>query len=75
MKLKQTRDYAVCVNVNPLRGGHLGQSGHGHNVAGLNHDKTGASRHLHLADRDGEALGTAQLSGCLLYTSDAADEL
>ena len=60
-RLEQAGDLAGLVHVNALSGGNLGQTGHGHDVAGLGHQEAGAGVDLHLADGDLEAAGSTQL--------------
>ena len=57
---EQADDATVFVNVDLLSGGNLGQTGHGHDVAGQRNDKACAGRDLQVANGDGKVLGRAQ---------------
>ena len=58
--LEQAGDSAITIHVDFLGRGHLGQTGHGHDVAGKGHNKARSGTDLQVADRDGEALRSPQ---------------
>src|SRR5690606_41060546 len=53
--LEEADDVAVLVEADLVGGGHLGQSRHGHDLAGDDDDELGAGSEPHLAHRDNVA--------------------
>src|SRR5699024_4565698 len=58
---EQSGDLAGLVHVDALGGGHLGQSGHGHDLTGQGYQEASAGGDLHVPNGNGEAAGSAQL--------------
>ena len=58
--LEQTGDPAVFVNIDLFSSGSLGQTGHGHNVAGKSNDEARTGGNLQIANGNGEIFGSAQ---------------
>ena len=62
-ELKESSDLAVLGHVDALSSGHLGQAGHGDDIAREGHDEARARIQAHLADVQREALGRTQRLG------------
>ena len=61
--LEQSGDLPILVHVDLLGGGHFGQAGHGHDIAGEGDDEASSGAHLQVADGNLKALGRAQQGG------------
>ena len=57
IQLEQAGDGAVLVHVDLLGGGNLGQTGHGHDLAGEGHKEACARTDLDITHGDGKAGG------------------